>query len=271
MAELPPCDSGMVATLRRWRRIWAVAAIHGEAQRLDRVLGGIADRLQPGDRVVFLGNYLGYGPDVGGAIDRLIAFRRHFLARTLTFPGDVVFLRGWQEEVWHKLMQLQIAVDAKAVFGWMLDHGMAANLAAYSVDPRQGEAAIREGVMAMTRWTASLRAAIDARPGHRPFLNALRHAARSDDDQLLFVHAGFDPTKPLELQNDTLWWGAADVIDQAEPFPGFGRVVRGFDRQHAGLKRGPYAVSLDGGAGFGGPLLAAAFDREGVVVETLSG
>ena len=42
-------------------------------------------------------------------------------------------------------------------------------------------------------------------------------------------------------------------------------------RHHEGIKRGPFAVSLDGGAGFGGPLLAVCFDRDGAIADTVSG
>ena len=270
-----PCDSDRFAVLRRWRRIWAVASIHGEADQLGRILDGIAQRHEPGDRIVFLGNYLGYGPDVGGTLDRLIEFRRRFLALPATFLDDIVFLRGWQEEMWHKLLQLQMAADPRNVLRWMLEHGAAATLAAYGYEPRHAEGATREGVMAMTRWTSGLRAAIDARPGHRSFFNAVKHAARTDDDKLLFVHAGYDAGKPLELQGDILWWGGAEgsggeILQRAEPFPGVGRIVRGFDRQHAGVRRGPYALSLDGGAGFGGKLIAVCFDADGTAIETLS-
>jgi serine/threonine protein phosphatase 1 len=234
------------------------------------VLDGIAQRLEAGDKLVFLGNYLGYGPDVGGALDRLVAIRRGFLAVPNNFLGDIVFLRGWQEEMWHKLLQLQLAAEPRAVLQWMLEHGLAATLASYGFDARQAEMATREGAMAMTRWSSALRAAIDARPGHRALLGSLKHAAATEDGKLLFVHAGFDPGKPLELQGDVLWWGGADLIDRAEPIPGFERLVRGFDRHHGGLTRGAYTMSLDGGAGFGGPLLAARFDRDGMAVETLS-
>ncbi|MGH6979826.1 MAG: hypothetical protein ACREFC_01330, partial [Stellaceae bacterium] len=258
--DSPPCDSSIFVTLRRCRRVWAVAAIHAESARLARVLDGVTARLERGDRMVFLGNYLGYGPDGAGTLDRLIAFRRAFLSMPGCFLGDIVFLRGWQEEVWHKLTQLQFSADPRPVFQWMVEHGMSSSLAAYGFAPRQVEAAMREGVMAVTRWTGSLRAAVDAKPGHRAFLGGLRHAARTDDGVLTFVHAGYDPGKPFELQTDTLWWGGADILDIAPPLPGVGRLVRGFDRAHAGLKRGPQAVSLDGGSGFGGPLLAACFD-----------
>ena len=271
MAALPPCDSGTIATLRQWRRIWAVAAIHGEAERLGHVLDGLSKRSDGGDRIVFLGNYLGHGPDVAGGIDRLIAFRRDFLSLPGNFPGDIVFLRGWQEEVLHKLLELHFAGEPGDVFRWMLDHGMAATLGAYGADPALGEAAMREGGEAIARWTDGLRAAIDSRNGHRPFFTGLRHAARTDDGKLLFVHAGFDSGTPLAQQNDSLWWGGDDILTRAAPFPGGERLVRGFDRQHGGLKLGPHAISLDGGAGFGGPLLAACFDRDGTLIESLSG
>ena len=269
--ESPPCDSAIFATLRHWRRVWAVAAIHGEADRLARVLRGIGAGLEPGDRVVFLGNYLGYGPDVGGTLDRLIAFRRAFLAQPDNFLSDIVFLRGWQEEVWHKLTQLQFSVDpSRCSRGcWSAASRRASPLTASR--RARSKSAMREGVMAVTRWTGSLRAAVDARPGHRAFFAGLRHAARTDDGALLFVHAGYDPGKPLELQSDILWWGGADILEHDAPIPDAGRIVRGFDRAHAGLQRGPYAVSLDAGAGFGGKLLAACFDRDGAIVDQVSG
>jgi hypothetical protein len=46
-------------------------------------------------------------------------------------------------------------------------------------------------------------------------------------------------------------------------------VVRGFDRHHSGLVESPYAVSLDGGSGFGGTLIAACFSNDGVIVDRL--
>jgi serine/threonine protein phosphatase 1 len=270
VAGAPPCGGGIFAKLKHWRRIWAVASIHGEADRLDKILDRIGGQLRPGDKVVFLGNYLGYGPDVAGALDRLIAFRRHFLARPETFLGDIVFLRGWQEEMWHKLLELQFSIDPRGIFRWMLDHGMAATLAAYSADPRQGEAVLREGVMSITRWTSALRSAVDAHPGHRTFLTTLTHAAATEDGKLLFVHAGYDPGKPLEMQGDVLWWGGADILAREEPVPGFERVVRGFDRSHGGLKRGPHGLSIDGGAGLGGKLMAVCFEQDGSLTESLS-
>jgi serine/threonine protein phosphatase 1 len=97
----------------------------------------------------------------------------------------------------------------------------------------------------------------------------LRHAAVSADDRLLFVHAGVDPSRPLAAQSDAFWWGDRDILALTAPFAGFRRVIRGFDRQPRGVVESEFAVSLDGGAGRGGRLLAAAFDPEGSVLEVL--
>lgn len=226
-------------------------------------------RLAQGDRLVYLGNYLGYGAASAATMDALLEFRRAFLARPLTFLGDIAFLRGSQEEMWQKLLQLQFAPNPREVLPWMLEHGVGATLQSYGLDPRQGQVACREGVLGITRWTGKMRAAIDAHPGHRALLSALRRAAFTEDDGLLFVHNGIDPGKPLDLQRDVFWWGAANILELTEPFAGFRRVVRGYDRRHAGLVESPYGVSLDGGCGFGGPLLAACFAPDGAILERL--
>jgi serine/threonine protein phosphatase 1 len=44
------------ARLKRARRIWAVASIHGEAERLGRLHDQIAARFGDGDHIVYLGN-----------------------------------------------------------------------------------------------------------------------------------------------------------------------------------------------------------------------
>ena len=146
VAATAPCDSEIFARLRRPRRIWAVGAIHGDRARLAQLHRQIAGHLDKGDRLVYLGGYLGHGPDVAGTLDELVAFRRLFLARRHAFPGDIAFLRGGQEEIWQKLLQLQFAPNPREVLQWMLDHGASATLTAYGAELRQGQAAAREGV-----------------------------------------------------------------------------------------------------------------------------
>ena len=267
MTNSAPAVADFFARLVRPRRIWAVAAIHGEAQRLVQLHRRLAPRLAKGDRLVYLGGYLGHGPDVAGTLDELVAFRRLFLSRPFAFVDDIAFLRGSQEEMWQKLLQLQFAPNPRDVLQWMLDHGLAATLQAYGGDVRQGQAAARDSALGITRWTGSLRAAVDTHPGHRQLLTGVKRYALTADGALLFVHAGVDPGKPLDLQRDVLWWGGVNILELDTPYGNFRRVVRGFDRRHGGLMESPYAVSVDAGCGFGGVLLAACFAPDGAVLD----
>ena len=269
MSTAAPVASDIFARLVRPQRLWAVAAIHGEAQRLIRLHGALAPRLARGDRLVYLGGYLGHGAAITETLDELVAFRRLFLARRFAFLGDIAFLRGSQEEMWQKLLQLQFAPNPREVLQWMLDHGVGATLAAYGGEARQGLAAARDGALALTRWTGSLRAGLDLHPGHRQFLTSLKRCAFTEDDALLFVHAGIDPGKPLDLQRDVLWWGGVNILELEAPYGSFRRIIRGFDRRHGGLVEAPFAVSLDGGCGFGGPLLAACFAPDGTLLDRI--
>lgn len=254
--------------LRRSRRVWAVASIHGEAKRLMRLHDRILPRLQPGDRIVYLGNYLGLGNDVARTLDELIDFRRRFLARGHTFTCDIAYLRGAQEEMWQKLLQLQFAPDPPGLLNWMVQAGIEPTLHAYGSDLRQGLAASRDGPRTITRWTSALREAMNTTPGHTSFFAGLRHAAYTDTKRLLFVHASLDPTRPLAQQRDAFWWGRYDILEIKASIEGFRRIVRGFDRDKRGLVETEHGVSLDAGAGRGGPVLAACFDAAGTVSET---
>src|SRR6201988_5021952 len=100
---------GKFALLRGARRVWAIAAVNGEACPLVRLQYAIIKRFQEDYRVVYLGNYLGHGDAVLATIDELLDFRRRVLGRQRGFACDVVFLRGAQEEMWQKLLQLQFA------------------------------------------------------------------------------------------------------------------------------------------------------------------
>jgi serine/threonine protein phosphatase 1 len=259
-------DAANFAVLRRARRVWAVPAIHGEAGRLSALLQQLAPRIEAHDRVVFLGNYLGYGSTIPATLDALLAFRRWLIAQPRMFAYDLAFLRGSQEEMWQKLLQLQFAVNPREVLAWLLDHGMGATIESYGGDLRLGETAAREGARAIARWTASLRGLMSQHPGHQALLSTLRHAAYTDDMALLFVHAGVDPARPLSAQSDALWWGYPGFTQLNRPFQDFRLVVRGIDPSHGGIQSTTYTFTLDAGCGFGGPLVAACIDHGGRIL-----
>jgi serine/threonine protein phosphatase 1 len=258
-----------LACLKGARRVWAIGAVHGEARRLARLHDLIGERFAAGDRVVYLGNFTGHGEAVLAAIDELLDFRRRVIGRHRGFACHVIVLRGAQEEMWQKLLQLQFAANPTEVLGWMADAGLAATLRAYGGDLRHAFAVARDGPRTITRWTSALRTAMNSVPGHRMLFSALRHAAFTEARGLLFVPAAVDPSRPIEAQGDALWWGRQDILNLETPFGGFRRVVRGIDPQQRGFVAGTFAASLDGGAGRGGRLIAACFDLDGSVLDTL--
>lgn len=258
-------DRDKFAVLHAARRVWAVAAIHGEAEFLARLHSALASRLQGGDRLVYLGNFLGRGPQIRQTLDELLAFRRWLIARPGSFAYDVAYLRGAQEEMWQKLLQLQFAPNPREVLNWMLTQGVGATLAAYGGDPQQGASHARDGAVAITRWSSGLRNAMQGHPGHFQLIASLRRAAYTDDNRLLFVAAGIDPERPLSEQSDSLWWGGSAFARLDHAFSGFSQVVRGFDRAGGGIKKGPFSITLDGGCGFGGPLVAACLTPDGEI------
>jgi serine/threonine protein phosphatase 1 len=238
----------------------------------------MAERLHLGDRIVYLGNYLGRGPAVRATLDQLIDFRRWVIAQPGMFAADVVFLRGCQEEMWQKLLQLQFATSPGEVLKWTLAQGVGATLAAYGGHAEEGLAVSRQGAVAITKWTQKLRRAMNASPGHADLMAALKRAAFTDDGRLLFVSAGLDPSLPLAAQIDSFWWGSPGFAmleaPVSAPYDGYARVIRGFARERAGkpiatITSGRYTTTVDGGAGFGGTLAAACFDARGQMVDVI--
>ncbi len=264
-------DQNIFASLPVGRRIWAIAAIHGEVERLVAAHDRIAEAMQHGDVLVYLGNYYGHGAAIAATIDELLVFRRRFLAVPGSDGDGIVYLRGAQEEMWQKLLQLQFAPNPVQVLQWMLDQGVGATIAAYGGDAQEGFAAAREGILALTRWTTTLRQAMRARDGHTALMAVLRHAAFTADHRLLFVHAGLDPSRPLSAQSDSFWWGGPGFDSLTRPYGDFRLVVRGHGPRQPGLRLGEGVASIDGGCGFGGPLIAACFDADGNVQHIVEG
>ena len=264
--------SSKFAALGKPRRIWVIGSVHGAVDKLRVLHDEIGNLFQPGDRLVYLGNFLGYGDDILATVNELLDFRRALIAMPGLLASDVVYLRGGQEEMWSKLLQIQFAPNPPDVMQWMLKQGGEQTLHAYRGNPQQGLAAARDGVMAMTRWTSLLRAEIRSQPGHEALYSALRRAAYTGSDEarpgtLLFVNAGLDVTKPLANQGDSFWWGANSWATINRPYGPFQKIIRGFDPAHGGSAMTTHTLTLDGGCGFGGTLLGACLTPAGEVID----
>ena len=255
-------DTQRFQDLGRPRRIWAIAAVHGEAGRLAAIHREVWDAIRPGDRLIYLGNLLGRGSQIAAVIDDALHFRRQVIGRPGMIARDVVFLRGMQEEMWQKLLQLQLAPNPIEVLNWMQEQGVAPTLAAYGSMFQDGLTAARGGATHIARWTLELRQRMRQEPGHDSLMTDLKRAAfvANGTGSALFVSAGLDPSRPLAAQGDRFWWAGSAITRLDRPYETFQRVIRGYDPSQGGLNVGAHLITLDAGCGFNGPLICALMD-----------
>ena len=231
MSPLPTVPR--IAHLGEGGRVWALGALRGDDAAAATLVAALLARWQRGDRLVVLGNMLGDRGDPGRTLDLMLRLRRRLLATNLAC--DVHFLRGAQEEIWHKALSLQFAMSPLGVLDWMLAHGLAAIIEAYGGSAGDGRIACRGGPTALARWTGSLRDLQANRPGHAELLNTLTRAAVVGEGRLVLSAAGVDASRPLDEQADAFWWnGQGDEALEAalarNPTAGWehlARLVRG--------------------------------------------
>lgn len=251
--------------------IWAVPAIHSAAEDLTPLHDNILKHIKPGDRIVYLGNYTGYGENAIDSINELLAFRRLVLSLPGMIPSDIVYIKGVQEEMLSKLMQLQFASQASDVLLWMLGNGLQATLNDYGVCVHDGIEACRRGVMDITRWTQHVQTQIRAHAGHENFMMCQHRAAytctETHKSPLLFVHAGLNTGKPLHEQGDSLWWESQSFETINTPYAPFEKVIRGYDPAHKGINLNCVTATIDDGCGFGGSLVCTSFDARGTAAQ----
>ncbi|MCC9620663.1 hypothetical protein LPB41_03075 [Thalassospira sp. MA62] len=264
--------SAVLAPVKPADKIWVVGAINGDHAAISNIHRQLAERVSPGDRLVYLGNYWGDGTaeQVVATINEILVFRRFFIARECVDLADIVFLRGASEEMLSKLQQIQFAPNPAEVFDWMLTRGIAGIVRAYGFDPAQVQATMRQGAHAISQWTSQFGDALRRHPGHNALLSDLKHAAYTTDGQLIFVHAGLDASRPLTGQTDTFWWGGSMFESITDRYYDCARIVRGAANNKVGLQQREFSLSIDGGAGRGGPLIAAALDSKGQIVTQLT-
>lgn len=229
-----PFAGATIARLSEGGRIWALGAQEGDHEALAILAGELLQRWRRGDKLVVLGNMLGANGDPARVLDLLLRLRRRLLAANLAC--DVIFLRGAQEEMWHKVLSLQFAMAPLGVLDWMLGHGLGAIIEAYGGNVEEGRVACRTGrPVAITRWTIGLRELQMARAGHAELLNSLMRAAISANGTMLLSAAGVDASRPIDDQADAFWWnGQSDAaLDAAlargaqAGWPDLTRLVRG--------------------------------------------
>jgi serine/threonine protein phosphatase 1 len=148
-------------------RLIAIGDIHGCAAALKTLIEAIDP--QPEDTIVVLGDVVDWGPDSKSCIQQLI---------NLSTRCNFVLIRGNHEEM------LFAALESRSELRYWLNFGGEETLRSY---PYRGEDDF-----------------ID--PAHVRFLKANCRDYYETDD-FIFVHASYDPNKPMvEQSNTTLQW-----------------------------------------------------------------
>ncbi len=205
-------------------RVYTVGDIHGCPSEPEVLLKHLTTKegLGADDTVIFLGDYIDRGPNSRAVVDLLLDFKSKF-------PGTR-FLRGNHEDM-------------------LLDFlGFGGNL---------GEAFLYNGGVETIQSYgisvfASVEEMVDALPvEHRKFFRELESIVIVDD--FICVHAGLNPLRDLDAQNDgDVFWIRDEFLHNIHPFKK--TVVFGHTPHREVVHHLPYKVGIDTGLVFGNKL-----------------
>ena len=209
-------------------RIWAIGSLHSRIESFQSIKKYIFSNFKNGDKLIFLGNLIGCNNYSKEIITDVLTLRFNLMAKYNLDHEDIVFLRGSQEEMFSKLLQLQIAPNPSEIIDWIFSHGVDQTLVSYNFEPDQFRNIATQGTIQINKLTSKLNKKISATPGHKEFFSNLKHAAFSDTMKILFVNRGVDLSRPLSAQNDCFWWGYQNFSLINKPYKTFKRIVRGY-------------------------------------------
>jgi serine/threonine protein phosphatase 1 len=214
-------------------RIWAIGSLHSSLDSFKSIKKYILSNLEYGDKLIFLGNVIGFGNKSNEIITEILRLRFKLMAKYKLKSTDIVFLRGAQEEMFSKLLQLHIAPNPIEILDWIFSHGVDQTIISYNFNPDEFRKVATQGTIQINKLTTKLNYEISLNPGHKEFFSNLKHAAYTDTKEVLFVNRGVDISRPLSAQNDCFWWGYQNFSQINKPYFSFKRIVRGYQsNQH---------------------------------------
>ena len=214
--------------LKKASRIWAIGSIHSNIKSFNSIKQFITKNFRDNDKIVFLGNVIGLGAHSKDTITSVVNLRFELMSKFKLKPKDVIFLRGAQEEMFNKILQLQIAPNPIEIINWIFEHGVDKTLESYGFSREDVSSIASSGTVSISKWTSKLNQTIIQNPGHKEYFLNLKHAAFSSSKKILFVNRGVDITRPLSAQNDCFWWGYQNFSKIDKPYTTFIRIVRGY-------------------------------------------
>ncbi|NBX74311.1 MAG: hypothetical protein EBZ69_02400 [Alphaproteobacteria bacterium] len=261
-----------IANLGWPQRLWVVGPCSGRLGALETIHDQLLDCVQPGEKIIYTG---GYASASGRyvAVDEILLFRRLLLARDGFQAHDFVWLRGQEEEAFHRLFRLPYTYNPTQELAALLAQGAGRYLNYYGYNLPDVHGVIRSGLASLTRWIAQLRHQMRAISAHENFWLAARRAAlvsrHGKEGPVLCVPRGFAPEKSLTEQGDS-WWSDGKLLSLIQkPVRNFSRIIRGRDPAALGMDVGPIVLTLDDADGTT-PVLAACVHPNGLIEEIIS-
>ena len=210
------------------KKIWAIGSIHSRLEAFNSIKKYLLENFEKGDYLVFLGNIIGLGEESKKTLSSVIDLRNQLMAKFYLDSNKIIFLRGAQEEMFLKLLQLQTAPNPYDIIHWMFEHGVDSTIKSYGFNKDEIINISTQGPLAISKWTSKLNQALSFEPGHKQYFANLKHAAFGDSKKILFLNRGVDVSRPLSAQNDCFWWGYQNFSDLDKPYNTFVRIVRGY-------------------------------------------
>ena len=218
--------------LKKTDKIWAIGSIHSNLKSFTSIKEFLLKNFEANDKLIFLGNVIGLGNYSKETLSSVIDLRFNLMSKFKLNPESIVFLRGAQEEMFSKLLQLQLAPNPNEIIEWMFDHGVNETIKSYGFSENEVKNIASSGTISISKWTSNLNKALHNNLGHTQYFLNLKHAAYSHTKKILFVNRGVDITRPLSAQNDCFWWGYQNFSKIQQPYKTFLRIVRGYESKH---------------------------------------
>ena len=213
-------------------KIWAIGSIHSNLKSFKSIKEFILNNFELNDKLIFLGNIIGLGNNSKETLNSVLDLRFNLMSKFKLKPDSIIFLRGAQEEMFSKLLQLQLAPNPTEILEWMFDHGVNETIKSYGFSDSEVKKIASSGTINISKWTSNLNKAVHDNPGHIQYFLNLKHAAYSHTKKILFVNRGVDISRPLSAQNDCFWWGYQNFSKMQQPYKTFLRIVRGYESEH---------------------------------------
>ena len=225
-------NSSNFLELKEANKVWAIGSMHSSLNAFYSIKKYILTNFEPGDKLIFLGNVIGFGNKSKEIITEVLKLRFTLMAKYKLKNKDIVFLRGAQEEMLSKLLQLHTAPNPTEILDWVFSHGVDQTITSYNFHPDQFRKIASQGTIQINKLTTKLNYEISSNPGHKEFFSTLKHAVYTDTKDVLFINRGVDLSRPLSAQNDCFWWGYQNFSQINKPYLTFKRIVRGYQSNH---------------------------------------